>query len=112
VDTYGGWGAHGGGAFSGKDPTKVDRSASYAARWIAKSIVHAKLAQRVLIQVQCLKTLFCTYIHTYKHCVLSDFAEIIFQYLHVGFICDRNPQASFHTCGHIWDWNKEQPRID
>lgn len=51
VDTYGGWGAHGGGAFSGKDPTKVDRSASYAARWIAKSIVHAKLAKKVLIQV-------------------------------------------------------------
>lgn len=41
VDTYGGWGAHGGGAFSGKDPTKVDRSAAYAARWVAKSLVMA-----------------------------------------------------------------------
>lgn len=51
VDTYGGWGAHGGGAFSGKDPTKVDRSGAYAARWIAKSLVHAKLVKRVLIQV-------------------------------------------------------------
>jgi len=51
VDTYGGWGAHGGGAFSGKDPSKVDRSASYAARWIAKSIVNANLADRVLVQV-------------------------------------------------------------
>jgi len=51
VDTYGGWGAHGGGAFSGKDPTKVDRSAAYAARWIAKSLVAAKLASRVLVQV-------------------------------------------------------------
>jgi len=51
IDTYGGWGAHGGGAFSGKDPTKVDRSAAYAARWIAKSIVHAKLARRILVQV-------------------------------------------------------------
>ena len=51
VDTYGGWGAHGGGAFSGKDATKVDRSAAYAARWIAKSIVKAGLAKRVLIQV-------------------------------------------------------------
>jgi S-adenosylmethionine synthetase len=51
VDTYGGWGAHGGGAFSGKDPSKVDRSASYAARWIAKSIVNAGLAERVLVQV-------------------------------------------------------------
>jgi S-adenosylmethionine synthetase len=46
VDTYGGWGAHGGGAFSGKDPTKVDRSAAYAARWIAKSLIKAKLCSR------------------------------------------------------------------
>lgn len=51
VDTYGGWGAHGGGAFSGKDPSKVDRSAAYAARWAAKSIVKAGLANRILIQV-------------------------------------------------------------
>jgi S-adenosylmethionine synthetase len=51
IDTYGGWGAHGGGAFSGKDPTKVDRSAAYAARWIAKSLVHAKLCRRVLVQI-------------------------------------------------------------
>jgi S-adenosylmethionine synthetase len=51
IDSYGGWGAHGGGAFSGKDPTKVDRSAAYAARWIAKSLVAAKLAHRVLVQV-------------------------------------------------------------
>jgi len=51
IDTYGGWGAHGGGAFSGKDPTKVDRSAAYAARWVAKSIVAAKLAHRCLVQV-------------------------------------------------------------
>lgn len=51
VDTYGGWGAHGGGAFSGKDPTKVDRSASYACRWIAKSLVAAGLCRRVLVQV-------------------------------------------------------------
>lgn len=51
VDTYGGWGAHGGGAFSGKDPSKVDRSAAYAARWVAKSIVAAGLASRCLVQV-------------------------------------------------------------
>jgi S-adenosylmethionine synthetase len=51
IDTYGGWGAHGGGAFSGKDYTKVDRSAAYAARWIAKSIVHSKLARRVIVQL-------------------------------------------------------------
>merc|ERR1712223_2278110 len=51
VDTYGGWGAHGGGAFSGKDYTKVDRSAAYAARWAAKSLVKAGLAKRCLVQV-------------------------------------------------------------
>ncbi|KAK8805460.1 hypothetical protein WA158_002116 [Blastocystis sp. Blastoise] len=51
VDTYGGWGAHGGGAFSGKDASKVDRSAAYAARWIAKSLVHAKLCHRVCVQL-------------------------------------------------------------
>lgn len=51
MDTYGGWGAHGGGAFSGKDYTKVDRSAAYAARWVAKSLVKAGLCRRVLVQV-------------------------------------------------------------
>jgi len=51
VDTYGGMGRHGGGSFSGKDPTKVDRSAAYAARWVAKNIVAAGLAERCEIQV-------------------------------------------------------------
>ena len=51
VDTYGGWAPHGGGAFSGKDPSKVDRSAAYAARHIAKNIVAAKLAKECLVQV-------------------------------------------------------------
>jgi S-adenosylmethionine synthetase len=51
VDTYGGWGAHGGGAFSGKDFSKVDRSAAYTARWIAKSLVAAGLAKRCLVQL-------------------------------------------------------------
>lgn len=51
VDTYGGVGRHGGGAFSGKDPTKVDRSASYAARWVAKNIVAAKLADKAEVQL-------------------------------------------------------------
>jgi len=51
IDTYGGWGAHGGGAFSGKDSSKVDRSAAYAARWIAKSLVCAGLCHRVLVQL-------------------------------------------------------------
>jgi S-adenosylmethionine synthetase len=51
IDTYGGWGAHGGGAFSGKDPSKVDRSAAYAARWVAKSLVANGLCRRALVQV-------------------------------------------------------------
>ncbi|MHB1297671.1 MAG: methionine adenosyltransferase [Gemmatimonadaceae bacterium] len=51
VDTYGGYGRHGGGAFSGKDPSKVDRSAAYAARWVAKNIVAAGLAKKVEVQL-------------------------------------------------------------
>ena len=51
VDTYGGFARHGGGAFSGKDPTKVDRSAAYAARHVAKNVVAAGLADRVEVQV-------------------------------------------------------------
>jgi len=51
IDSYGGWGAHGGGAFSGKDPSKVDRSAAYAARWVAKSLVAAGLCKRALVQI-------------------------------------------------------------
>ncbi|WP_059022292.1 methionine adenosyltransferase [Mycobacterium sp. M26] len=51
VDTYGGWARHGGGAFSGKDPSKVDRSAAYAMRWVAKNVVAAGLAERVEVQV-------------------------------------------------------------
>ncbi|HTM84679.1 MAG TPA: methionine adenosyltransferase [Mycobacterium sp.] len=51
VDTYGGWARHGGGAFSGKDPSKVDRSAAYAMRWVAKNVVAAGLAERIEVQV-------------------------------------------------------------
>ncbi len=51
VDTYGGWARHGGGAFSGKDPSKVDRSAAYAARWVAKNLVAAGAADRAEVQV-------------------------------------------------------------
>merc|ERR1712225_204676 len=51
IDTYGGWGAHGGGAFSGKDPTKVDRSAAYICRQMAKSVVKSRLAKRCLVQL-------------------------------------------------------------
>ena len=51
MDTYGGKGAHGGGCFSGKDPSKVDRSASYAGRWLAKNIIAAGLADECLVQL-------------------------------------------------------------
>lgn len=51
ADTYGGWGGHGGGAFSGKDPSKVDRSAAYAARWIAKNLVGNGFCKRCMVQV-------------------------------------------------------------
>jgi len=51
VDTYGGWGGHGGGAFSGKDASKVDRSAAYAARWVAKSLVASGLCKRAMVQI-------------------------------------------------------------
>lgn len=50
VDSYGGWGRHGGGAFSGKDPSKVDRSAAYMGRWVAKNVVAAGLAKRCEVQ--------------------------------------------------------------
>jgi len=63
VDTYGGWGAHGGGAFSGKDFTKVDRSAAYAARWVAKSLVKSGLCKRCLVQV-CIANILHTIIDT------------------------------------------------
>ncbi len=67
IDTYGGWGAHGGGAFSGKDPTKVDRSGAYIARQAAKSIVGSGLARRALVQVLPLSYL-CPYpYHTPAH---------------------------------------------
>lgn len=67
VDTYGGWGAHGGGAFSGKDYTKVDRSAAYAARWVAKSLVKAGLCKRVLVQVKIFNE------HLYSSTIYSSF---------------------------------------
>ena len=80
VDTYGGHGAHGGGAFSGKDPSKVDRSAAYAARHIAKNLVAAGVASRVLVQVAYAigkAEPVSINVNTYgtEHCGLSD-AEI------------------------------------
>ena len=69
MDTYGGWGAHGGGAFSGKDFSKVDRSAAYAARWVAKSLVKAGLCRRVLVQVRLSPSLF---LFILQICPLND----------------------------------------
>jgi S-adenosylmethionine synthetase len=72
VDSYGGWGAHGGGAFSGKDWSKVDRSGAYAARWIAKSLVNAGLCKRVLVQLSYaigVSEPLSIYVDTYGTCV-------------------------------------------
>jgi S-adenosylmethionine synthetase len=79
IDSYGGWGAHGGGAFSGKDPSKVDRSGAYAARWIAKSVIAAGLAKRALVQISYaigVAKPLSVYIDTYGTGVKSD-AEIL-----------------------------------
>jgi len=79
VDSYGGWGAHGGGAFSGKDPTKVDRSAAYAMRWVAKSLVKAGLCRRCLVQVSYAIGIACPmslFVDTYGTGTKSD-AEIL-----------------------------------
>ena len=77
-DTYGGWGGHGGGAFSGKDPTKVDRSAAYAARWVAKSLVANKMCQRAFVQVAYgigIPEPLSVYVHSYGTVIpeLSDY---------------------------------------
>jgi len=86
VDTYGGWGAHGGGAFSGKDPSKVDRSAAYYCRWIAKSLVNAKLARRVLVQVSYaigIAKPLSVYVNSYGTGVKSD--EELLQIINKNF---------------------------
>jgi len=75
IDSYGGWGAHGGGAFSGKDPSKVDRSGAYAGRWIAKSLVAAGLCARCLVQVSYaigVAQPLSVYVDTYGTGVKSD----------------------------------------
>ena len=80
VDTYGGKGGHGGGAFSGKDPSKVDRSAAYAARHIAKNLVAAGVSDEILVQVSYaigIAEPVSVYVNTYgkSHVAMSD-AEI------------------------------------
>ncbi len=94
VDTYGGKGAHGGGAFSGKDPSKVDRSAAYAARHMAKNMVAAGIADEVLIQVSYaigVAQPVSLFVNTYgtSHVALSD-AEIACE---IGKIFDLRPKA-------------------
>jgi len=85
VDTYGGWGAHGGGAFSGKDFSKVDRSAAYAARWVAKSLVHAGLCRRVLVQVDDLfLSSYCDIMPTYAKILPPFFGVLIHSGLKQG----------------------------
>jgi S-adenosylmethionine synthetase len=75
VDTYGGWVSQGSGSFSGKDMTKIERSGSYAARWIAKSLVAANLCKRVLVQVSYaigVSTPLSLYVDTYGTSSLTD----------------------------------------
>ena len=100
VDTYGGRGAHGGGAFSGKDPSKVDRSAAYAARYIAKNLVAAGVADEVLVQVAYaigVAEPVSLFVDTYgtRHCCASD-AEIA-QKVHAMF--DLRPAAIIRKFG-------------
>ncbi|MBK7580591.1 MAG: methionine adenosyltransferase [Myxococcales bacterium] len=92
VDTYGGMGRHGGGAFSGKDPSKVDRSACYYARYVAKNIVAAKLARRVEVQVAYaigVARPVGVYVHTFGTGVVSD--EVLQKYVADKF--DMRPKA-------------------
>ncbi|XP_034310391.2 S-adenosylmethionine synthase isoform X2 [Magallana gigas] len=96
VDTYGGWGAHGGGAFSGKDFSKVDRSAGYAARWVAKSLVKAGLCKRVLVQilVNGLYSLLCLHIICLFHTVLH--------WVHQSVITDKDISINCLNCRTIF----------
>ena len=92
VDTYGGMGRHGGGAFSGKDPSKVDRSACYYARYVAKNIVAAKLARKVEVQVAYaigVARPVGVYVHTFGTGVISD--EALQKYVADKF--DMRPKA-------------------
>lgn len=96
VDTYGGRGAHGGGAFSGKDPSKVDRSAAYAARHIAKNIVAAGLADEALVQVAYaigVAEPMNLYVNTYGTSKLGISDGEIAQKIHSSKIFDLRPKA-------------------
>merc|ERR1712137_1281390 len=90
IDTYGGWGAHGGGAFSGKDPTKVDRSAAYITRQMAKSVVKSGLAKRALVQLSYaigVAKPLSLYVDTYGSECNDMTAEAITQIIKMEFDC-------------------------
>jgi len=94
VDTYGGMGRHGGGAFSGKDPTKVDRSAAYYARYVAKNIVAAKLARRAEVQVAYaigVAKPVGVYVDTFGTAAAGVTEEALSKYVHEHF--DMRPKA-------------------
>jgi len=126
VDTYGGWGAHGGGAFSGKDSSKVDRSAAYAARWIAKSLVASGICARCLVQLSYaigVAKPLSIYVDAYgtNTCPMDEIIEIIEKNfdLRPGMIIKelqlRKPIFSKTTCyGHFGrednDFLWEQPK--
>lgn len=106
IDTYGGWGAHGGGAFSGKDPTKVDRSGAYIARQAAKSIVASGLARRCIVQVNLL------YYYIWAGPGWAGLLCILIVGWLVGWvagvICNRCARAAVSICGHVR--NREDSR--
>merc|ERR1712217_701617 len=90
IDTYGGWGAHGGGAFSGKDPTKVDRSAAYICRQMAKSIVKSGLCKRALVQLSYaigVAKPLSLFVETYATAQGSLTAEDITNVIKIAFDC-------------------------
>ncbi len=98
VDTYGGYSRHGGGAFSGKDPTKVDRSAAYAARWVAKNVVAAKLARRCEVQLAYaigVARPVSIFVDTFGTGVVSD-AELSAA---IGKVFDLRPTAIINSLG-------------
>lgn len=101
VDTYGGMARHGGGAFSGKDPSKVDRSASYAARYVAKNIVHAGLARKCEVQIAYaigVPQPVSVFVDTSGECCRED-EETIEEVLRDGEIFDLTPSGIIRTLG-------------
>merc|ERR1711861_32453 len=94
IDTYGGWGAHGGGAFSGKDPTKVDRSAAYITRQMAKSVVKSGLSKRALVQLSYaigVAKPLSLFVETYGTETGSLTPEAITNIIKIAFDCAQGP---------------------